>query len=176
MEFMNVPSSRRPKSFRVIGGIAIVTAVAALVLLYFMGVLTPRNRQEEVAARGAQVMPFDLEETLHVFEKLDDGGLQKVTVKDLSNKEQIPLIQAHLEEEAEKFRWGDFSDPARIHSANMPGLAELKSAAGKIEVVYAPLPDGARIRYTTKDPALVIAIHQWFDAQVSDHGRHASGH
>ena len=165
-----------PRSVRVIGGIAIVTAVAALVLLYFMGVLTPHNRQEEVAAWGPQVMPFDLEQTLHVFEKLDDGGLQKVTVKDPSNKEQIPLIQGHLEEEAEKFRRGDFSDPARIHGTNMPGLAELKSAAGKIEVVYAPLADGARIRYTTKDPALVIAIHQWFDAQVSDHGRHASSH
>ena len=85
------------------------------------------------------------------------------------------MIQAHLKEESEKFRRGDFSDPAKIHGHDMPGLAELKSGAENIEVVYTPLPDGAQIRYTTKDPALLIAIHHWFDAQLSDHGRHASG-
>ena len=145
-------------------------------MLYATGIFTSQNRQEEVAARGAQVMPFDLEKTVHFFEKLDDGGLQKVVVKDLSNKEQISLIQAHLKEESERFPRGDFSDPAKIHGQDMQGLTELKSCAGNIEVVYTPLPDGAEIRSTTKDPALLMAIHHWFDAQLSDHGRHASGH
>ena len=176
MELKNIHSSKNRKGFWLIGGLVIVTAIAALAFVYVTGVLTPRSRQEEVALRGAQVMPFDLEQTLHVFEKLDNGGLQRVVVKEPSNKEQISLIQGHLKEEAEKFRRGDFSDPARIHGQDMPGLAELKSIAGKIEVVYAPLPDGAQIRYTTKEPALVMALHHWFDAQVSDHGRHASGH
>jgi len=39
-------------------------------------------------------MPFDLEQTTHVFQKLEDGGLQKVRVKDPLNKKQIALIQA----------------------------------------------------------------------------------
>jgi len=51
------------------------------------------------------------------------GGLQAVTVKDPSNSTQMALIQAHLQEEAEKFRQGDFSDPATIHGGHMPGLA-----------------------------------------------------
>ena len=176
MEPTNFYSFKRQRSFWLIGGLVIVTAIAALAFVYVTGVLTPRSRQEEVALRGAEVMPFDLEQTLHVFEKLDNGGLQRVVVKEPSNKEQISLIQRHLKEEAEKFRRGDFSDPARIHGQDMPGLAELKSGAGKIEVAYTPLPDGAQIRYTTKEPALVMALHHWFDAQVSDHGRHASGH
>jgi len=155
--------------------VAVLAATAGLGFLY-LRVLTPVSWQEEVAARGAQVMPFDLEQTLHIFEKLDDGGLQRVVVKDPSNKEQISLIQAHLKEESEKFRRGDFSDPARIHGQDMPGLAELRSGAGEIEVVYTALPDGAQIRYTTEDQALVMAIHHWFDAPLSDHGRHASGH
>jgi len=176
MELKNIHSSKNRKGFWLIGGLVIVTAIAALAFVYVTGVLTPRSRQEEVALRGAQVMPCDLDQTVHVFEKLDDGGRQRVVVKDRSNKEQISLIRGHLKEEAEKFRRGDFSDPAKIHGQDMPGLAELKSAAGKIEVAYAPLPDGAQIRYTTKEPALVMALHHWFDAQVSDHGRHASGH
>ena len=121
-------------------------------------------------------MPFDLEQTTHMFQKLDDGGLQKVVVKDPSNKKQIALIQAHLKEESEKFRKGDFSDPAKIHGEDMPGLAQLKAGAAKVDIRYTALPDGAQIRYTAKDPKLVAALHQWFAAQLSDHGHHASGH
>lgn len=176
MELLNDHSPKRQRSFWVIVGLATLTAIAALIFLYVTGVFTSRSRQGEVAERGAKVMPFDLEQTRHVFEKLDDGGLQRVVAKDRSYKEQIPLIQAHLKEESEKFRRGDFSDPAKIHGEDMPGLAELKSGAGKIEVVYTPLPDGAQIRYATKDRALVMALHHWFNAQLSDHGRHASGH
>ena len=138
--------------------------------------VTAQTRQEEVAARGAKVMPFDLEQTTHVFQKLDDGGLQKVVAKDASNKKQIALIQAHLKEESEKFRKGDFSDPAKIHGEDMPGLTQLKAGAAKIDIRYTALPDGAQIRYTAKDPKLVTALHQWFSAQLSDHGHHATHH
>jgi hypothetical protein len=133
-------------------------------------------RQAEVEKRGAEVMPFDLEQTMHVFQSLDDGGLQTVRAKDAANREQITLIQAHLKEEADKFHRGDFSDPANIHGEDMPGLAELKAGAGRIDVQYTPLPNGAQIRYTTQDPGLVMAIHQWFQAQLSEHGHHASSH
>ena len=133
-------------------------------------------RQAEVEKRGAEVMPFDLEQTMHVFQSLNDGGLQTVRAKDPANREQIALIQSHLKEEAEKFQRGDFSDPAKIHGEDMPGLAELKAGAGQIEIQYMSLPDGAQIRYTAKNPTLVMAIHHWFMAQRADHGRHASDH
>jgi len=86
------------------------------------------------------------------------------------------LIQSHRKEESEKFRKGDFSDPAKIHGEDMPGLAELKTGAQKIAVRYTALPDGAQIRYSTKDPKIVTALHQWFTAQLSDHGHHATHH
>jgi hypothetical protein len=174
MDSMKINGAYSKKAQKTILFALLVLSVVLIVL--FETAMTPaQTRQGEVAARGAKVMPFDLEQTMHVFQKLEDGGLQKVVVKDPSNKKQIALIQAHLREESERFRKGDFSDPAKIHGDNMPGLAELKSGAGKFDVVYTPLPDGAQIRYTTKDPTLLIAIHHWFDAQLSDHGRHASG-
>ncbi len=144
-----------------------------LIVIHKTATLAAQTRQEEVAGRGAKVMPFDLEQTMHVFQKLEDGGLQKVVVKDPLNKKQIALIQAHLKQEADKFRKGDFSDPAKIHGESMPGLAELKAGASKIDIRYAALPDGAQIRYKAKDPKLVMAIHEWFAAQLSDHGHHA---
>jgi hypothetical protein len=164
------------KTEKLIAIAALIISSVAVMVLFTIAISPAQTRQAEVAKRGAKVMPFDLEQTTHVFQKLTDGGLQKVVAKDPANKKQIALIRSHLKEEAERFRQGDFSDPAKIHGENMPGLAELKAGARKIAVQYAALPDGAWIRYTAKDPKLVMAIHQWFAAQLSDHGHHASDH
>ena len=171
---INESCSKQTHTF-ITGGALIISRVG-VVVIFAPEILPAQTRLGEVAARGATVMPFDLQQTTHVFEKLDDGGLQKVVVKDAANKKQIVLIQSHLKEESERFRKGDFSDPAKIHGEDMPGLAQLKAGAAKIDVRYSALPDGAQIRYTAKDPELVMALHQWFSAQVSDHGHHASGH
>jgi hypothetical protein len=60
----------------------------------------------------------------------------------------------------------------------MPGLAQLKQARpGEISIQYRELFNGAQIRYATSNPALVPVLHQWFDAQLADHGADASeGH
>ncbi|MFZ5875012.1 MAG: hypothetical protein ACOYXU_01265 [Nitrospirota bacterium] len=154
-----------------------VSATSALLVVLGIGILSGcTTHQAQVAARGAQVMPFDLEQTIHVFQRLEDGGRQTVTVKDPANTPQIALIQSHLQHEAEKFRRGDFSDPARIHGEDMPGLAELRAGFARIDIRYTALPNGGEIRYAATDPALVTALHHWFMAQVSDHGRHAVDH
>lgn len=135
-------------------------------------------RLNEVARRGAQIMPFNLEQTTHIFTKTEKGGLQQVVVKDVSNAEQITLIRDHLSKISREFARGDFSSPAKIHGEDMPGLGELRKARpGQITVEYKELTNGAQIAYSADDSNLIEAIHQWFDAQLSDHGRHAvSGH
>lgn len=133
------------------------------------------ERQAAVAEKGAQVMPFDLDATTHIFEKNEEGGLQQVLADDPDDSEQIALIRSHLAEEAARFQQGDFHDPAMIHGDDMAGLHALMMGADQIEITYSDLPDGAQILYTTTDAELVSAIHSWFDAQVSDHGQHAQG-
>ena len=176
MDSMKANDIRSKKTEKLIATAALIISSVAVMVLFTMAISPAQTRQAEVAKRGAKVMPFDLEQTTHVFQKLDDGGLQKVIVKDPANKKQIALIQSHLKEESEKFRKGDFSDPAKIHGEDMPGLAQLKLGAAKIDIRYTALPDGAQIRYTAKDPKIVTALHRWFDAQVSDHGHHATHH
>jgi hypothetical protein len=136
------------------------------------------QRLDEVAQRGSHVMPFNLEQTTHVFSKTEKGGVQQVVVKDPANTEQIKLIREHLTKISHEFQQGDFSNPAKIHGDSMAGLDELRKAqSGQINIVYKELPDGAEIDYSTESPVLINAIHQWFDAQLSDHARHAiSGH
>ncbi len=140
---------------------------------YGINAFLAEQRQAAIAQRGAQVMPFDLEQTTHYFEPTNAGGIQQVTANDPNDQEQIQLVRAHLQEEVAKFTQGNFSDPAAIHGADMPGLATLRAGAERIQVQYTELPNGGQITYTTADPALVQALHQWFEAQLSDHGDHA---
>lgn len=53
-------------------------------------------RLDEVEHHGRHVMPFNLEQTLHVFSKTPSGGIQKVVAKEALDSEQINLIRAHL--------------------------------------------------------------------------------
>jgi len=135
-------------------------------------------RQAEVARRGADVMPFDLKTTTHIFSKTDKGGTQRVVVKDARDSVQTRLVREHLHEIRQQFQNGDFSGPTHVHGACMPGLSELKlSKPGAIAVDYREVHGGAELNYRTNDPTLVAALHRWFDAQLSDHGADAmQGH
>ncbi|BBA35079.1 cytochrome c family protein [Methylocaldum marinum] len=154
-------------------------ALAGIVLALGLPATAPAQtaspeRIEEVAKRGAEVMPFDLKQTQHIFTKTETGGVQQVVVRDPADAGQIELIRQHLTKISQDFARGDFSDPARIHGEDMPGLAELRSApSGKFGVEYRELPNGAEIAYSSEDPALIAAVHRWFDAQITEHGHDA---
>jgi hypothetical protein len=131
-------------------------------------------RLDEVARRGSHIMPFNLDRTIHVFTPTPSGGIQQVLAKETGDTHQIALVRSHLMEMADAFRAGDFSAPESIHGADMPGLNRLKEATpGQIQVEYRELPEGAQIKYSTAKSGLVEAIHTCFEAQLSDHHRHA---
>lgn len=130
------------------------------------------DRRAQVAEAGRAVMPFDLEATTHVFEKLEQGGLQTV-VADGDDAEEIALVRDHLAEEAARFARGDFHDPSTIHGEDMAGLHALVTGHERLSITYREVERGGEIRYTSEDPSLVEAIHAWFDAQLVDHGPHA---
>ena len=136
------------------------------------------NRQAEVLEKGKDVMPFDVKATTHVFTKTTDGGLQRVVAKDVHDAKTIRLVRAHLREIQQQFRKGDFGGPSHIHGEHMPGLAELRSAKpGQLRISYRDVKGGAELAFRTSDPGLVRAVHEWFDAQLADHGPDAmEGH
>ena len=156
-----------------LAALALVVAATAYVLISRGEQQALAARHAEIAAKSRQVMPFDLERTTHRFTKSATGGLQTVTSDDPSDAEQVRLIREHLTEEAAGFGKGDYGDPASIHGGEMPGLRELEAGHTRIDIRYAQAPAGAQITYTTSDPALLKALHAWFDAQVTDHGQHA---
>jgi hypothetical protein len=152
-----------------------LVAVTALTMLPLLSPVqayekASEARQEEVAKRGAQVMPFSLERTLHIFTKTKLCGIQQVIVKDQSDTGQIKPIREHLSKISKEFAQGNFSAPASIHGSDMRGLAELEKAKpGQLRIKYKELPDGAQITYSSASPELIDAIRRWFDAQLADH-------
>jgi hypothetical protein len=134
------------------------------------------SREEVVAKNGAEVMPFDLDATTHVFDATSFGGVQQVVADDPADAEQIALIRAHLGDEVERFRTGDFGDPATIHGHDMPGLTVLESRSADLEITFQELPAGAEVTYRSKAHEVVAAVHDWFAAQLADHGGHAATH
>jgi len=156
---------RRGLAWIVVVLVAVALGVGGYVLAqgYF-------NGQAEMAARAAQVMPFDLNATHHTFTKTDQGGVEQVVAIDPADTRNIELIRSHLQYEAGEFTKGNFSDPARIHGMDMPGLQDLEAGASRVQVLYEPIQSGAQITYASGEPALIAALHSWFDRQATDHG------
>lgn len=145
---------------------------AALVVL--PAVAPAQTMQEHVHGHGHEVMPFDLAKTVHVFRMTEDGGTQQVVVRsNPPDAQQVHMIQHHLMMEAAEFQKGNFADPAYLHGATMPGLAEMRAGAAGMQISYVALPNGGEIRFRATDIKRVTAVHRWFGAQLSEHGADA---
>jgi hypothetical protein len=160
------------KSKNIVAALVSGALTAAIVSLPALADSTLSPHQAMVERGSMEVMPFDMNRTMHVFEPTVNGGVQSVIVHD-GDPQQIALVRSHLRKEATAFAHGDFSDPAKIHGMDMPGLAQLRAGAERITVGYTATPNGASIIYKTSDPKLITALHDWFSAQVKDHGAHA---
>jgi hypothetical protein len=152
---------------------SIAARLVAVILLFAQAGVVAETAQERVHHMSHEVMPFDMSKTVHVFRMTEFGGIQRVLARDPDDAEQIALIRRHLEHEAERFSRGDYSDPARLHGADMPGLAALRASPDAVEVSYSELAAGAQLRFETDDRRLLTAIHRWFGAQLSEHGADA---
>ncbi len=151
----------------------ISTHIIVLLLACSVWVQAQADHQHTIHEKGHEVMPFDLSKTTHIFEMTETGGIQQVIVKDPKDSQQIGLIRQHLQHEVILFEEGNFSDPAALHGADMPGLKELSAGASKIKIKYSEIPKGGQITFTTSDIHLLTAIHRWFGAQLSEHGKDA---
>lgn len=174
---MLAPDQTRPRRRRlwIAAGAILIVAVVAATAGYVLDRQSSASDQAAMDARAAQVMPFDLNATRHTFTKTDQGGVEQVVAIDPADTRNIGLIRSHLTYEAAEFAKGNFSDPAKIHGMDMPGLQELEAGASRVVVRYEEVPGGARITYTSAEPPLVDALHAWFDRQASDHSMPGMG-
>ena len=150
----------------------LLTAILVMAGSQYAFADTGNQHQATVEKQSERVMPFTMDESMHVFSPSVSGGTQTVLVHG-GDARQVALVRAHLRKEAAAFARGHFADPASIHGGRMPGLRVMHERASEIRVRYSDVPSGARIAYAARAPAVIAAIHAWFEAQVHDHGSHA---
>lgn len=126
---------------------------------------------ENINQNMQKTVPYSLNKSMQSFSKTVHGGVQHVIAISGDDTTQIQLIQTHLLKLVERLRKGDFSDSEHLHGIDMAGLAQLKRAkTDDIKFEYKTLENGGQIHYSTEYPQFVGALHEWFDAQNSDHG------
>jgi len=109
------------------------------------------------------VPAFDPRTTVLTLRKTEAGGVEAVVARDTTDATHIERVRALLREQVAQFQQGRYQDPAKEHGMVMPGSRELEAAYSKVQVAYADLPAGGQITYAASDPALVDALHAWFD-------------
>jgi hypothetical protein len=100
---------------------------ATLALVVITGVVTPiraslsaQHQHPGVNERGAKVMGFDQEKTVHHFHLYTDGGAIDVAARDPNDKTNLDAIRSHLPHIATMFGQGNFEAPMLVHETNVP--------------------------------------------------------
>jgi hypothetical protein len=117
------------------------------------------------ASTLAAKLPPAPDPTLHLYRENLDGGARIVVAHHVAQS-LVRRIRTELRAEASRYARGAYPDPAG--SGKTPAVALLHAGAARVSVTYSDIKDGGAIRFVTKDPSLVSAIHAWFAASVAE--------
>ena len=129
----------------------------------------PADSHAQMNARGAHVMGFDQDQTIHQFRLHTDGGAIDIRVKDRADRTNLAAIRSHLPHIAAMFADGNFAAPMLIHATNVPGTQAMTEAKDRIRFAYVETPLGGLVDIRTADPAALAAVHEFLRFQIADH-------
>ena len=133
-------------------------------------VAAAQDHHGQMATRGAHAMGFDQEKTTHHFYLYEDGGAIELTVKDGADAANLAAIRTHLPHIMKMFAAGDFSTPHFVHDRDVPGTEGMARLRDRIAYAYQEIPQGARLRITTRHAGALSAVHEFLSYQITDHG------
>lgn len=134
------------------------------------GLADQQERQQGVHDRGAHVMGFDQDKTVHHFRLHPDGGAIDIAVKDPDDTANRDAIRGHLPHIASMFGDGNFEAPMLIHATDVPGTKQMGALKDRLKFVYVETPKGGRLDVFTTDPVALAAVHEFMRFQIRDHG------
>jgi len=127
------------------------------------------QHQADVEKQSDAAMGFPHDKTTHHFRLYSDGGAIEVTVNDSKDTQNVQAIRSHLTHIVTMFANGDFSVPMFVHSQVPPGVTEMKEKSSAISYTFEKLPDGGRVRITTKDRDALNAVQDFLRFQIEEH-------
>ena len=119
--------------------------------------------------RGAHVMGFDQDKTVHHFRLHADGGAVDIAVRDGADTVNRDAIRSHLPHIAQMFGDGNFDAPMLIHQTEVPGTDRMAALKSRIRFVYVETPRGGRLDIFTTDADALAAVHAFLRFQIADH-------
>lgn len=119
--------------------------------------------------RGAHVMGFDQDKTVHHFRLHADGGAVDIGVKDGADAVNRDAIRSHLPHIAQMFSDGNFDAPMLIHQTEVPGTDRMAVLKSRIRFAYVETPRGGRLDIVTTDAEALAAVHAFLRFQIADH-------
>ena len=128
-----------------------------------------QDHHGQMTARGAHAMGFDQEKATHHFYLYEDGGVIEVTVKDRKDTANLTAIRSHLPHVMKMFAAGDFSTPHFVHDENVPGTEGMSRMRDRIAYAYNDVPQGGRLRITTRHVRALSSVHEFLRYQITDH-------
>ena len=127
------------------------------------------DAHDQMNARGAHVMGFDQDQTVHQFRLHTDGGAIDIRVKAREDRDNITAIRSHLPHIAEMFGAGNFEAPMLIHATDVPGTSAMTARKDRIRFAYVETPQGGRVDIITTDAEALKAVHEFLRFQIADH-------
>ena len=119
--------------------------------------------------RGAHVMGFDQDKTVHRFRLHPEGGAVDIAVRDGADTVNRDAIRSHLPHIAQMFGDGNFDAPMLIHQTQVPGTDRMAALKSRIRFVYVETPRGGRLDILTTDADALAAVHAFLRFQIADH-------
>jgi len=139
-------------------------------LLFVTTMFSGQEQRRSMNERGAMVMGFDQDKTVHHFYLYNDGGAIDIAVKDALDVTNRDAIRTHLPHIATMFGSGNFDAPMLVHdSTSVPGTAALKAHKDALSYTYVEAPAGGRVDIVTGDPAALTALHEFLRYQIAEH-------
>jgi hypothetical protein len=130
------------------------------------------SKRSAQSDHSAQVTgPYDPNLVTVTYVATDTGGVQRVRANESGDAAQIGRIRATLQHLADDFRNADLGNGASAKRAEMSALATLVAAPhGALRTMFVEIRGGAEVRFIADDPAVIAAVHQWFDAMRNPSG------
>ena len=139
-----------------------------LLVLTLTQAIGPTGHQA-INERGAHVMGFDQDATVHHFRLHADGGSIDIAARDRHDATNRDAIRSHLPHIASMFGDGNFEAPMLIHQTNVPGTDKMAALKNRIRFVYVETPVGGRLDVFTTDKEALAAVHEFMRFQITDH-------
>jgi hypothetical protein len=146
-----------------------IIAVAVFAVVAVTAPLHAQHPHSAMNERGAKVMGFDQQKTVHHFHLYTDGGAIDVGVRDSADETNRDAIRSHLPHIAVMFGQGNFEAPMLVHETRVPGTLDMARLKERITFTYSTTPKGGRVDIATEDREALAAVHAFLRFQIGDH-------